>query len=130
MSIYGSFILVLNWPHDNVNLLTLFHNSIAMELMKEAELFFLDEPTSGIFFAHYVVSLWIIISLTNHVFYTHHYYQIIIITGLDSASSLLVVTCLHFLASKGVTVCASIHQPRTEIFNLMDRLLLLAPGLK
>ena len=43
-------------------------------------------------------------------------------SGLDSASSLLVVTCLHFLASKGVTV------PRTEIFNLMDRLLLLAPG--
>lgn len=49
-------------------------------------------------------------------------------SGLDSASSLLVVTCLHFLASKGVTVCATIHQPRTEIFNLMDRLLLLAPG--
>jgi len=33
--------------HYNIYLLALFHNSIAMELMKEAELFFLDEPTSG-----------------------------------------------------------------------------------
>jgi len=49
-------------------------------------------------------------------------------SGLDSASSLLVITFLHFLASKGVTVCATIHQPRIEIFKLIDRLLLLAPG--
>ena len=49
-------------------------------------------------------------------------------SGLDSASSLLVIRFLHFLASKGVTVCATIHQPRIEIFKLIDRLLLLAPG--
>jgi hypothetical protein len=49
-------------------------------------------------------------------------------SGLDSASSMLVVNALHFLASKGVTVSTTIHQPRQEILNLMDNLLLLAPG--
>ena len=49
-------------------------------------------------------------------------------SGLDSASSMLVVNALHFLASKGVTVATTIHQPRQEILNLMDNLLLLAPG--
>lgn len=49
-------------------------------------------------------------------------------SGLDSASSMLVVNALHFLASKGVNVSTTIHQPRQEILNLMDNLLLLAPG--
>jgi hypothetical protein len=49
-------------------------------------------------------------------------------SGLDSASSMLVINALHFLASKGVTVSTTIHQPRQEILNLMDNLLLLAPG--
>eukprot|EP01032_Pedospumella_encystans_P018695 gene18695-21275_t len=49
-------------------------------------------------------------------------------SGLDSASSMLVVNALHFLASKGVKVITTIHQPRQEILSLMDNLLLLAPG--
>jgi len=49
-------------------------------------------------------------------------------SGLDSASSMLVISTLHFLASKGVNVSTTIHQPRQEILNLMDNLLLLAPG--
>eukprot|EP00598_Pedospumella_elongata_P008323 CAMPEP_0185012042 /NCGR_PEP_ID=MMETSP1098-20130426/98099_1 /TAXON_ID=89044 /ORGANISM="Spumella elongata, Strain CCAP 955/1" /LENGTH=1003 /DNA_ID=CAMNT_0027541093 /DNA_START=23 /DNA_END=3034 /DNA_ORIENTATION=+ len=49
-------------------------------------------------------------------------------SGLDSASSMLVVNALHFLASKGVNVSTTIHQPRQEILSLMDNLLLLAPG--
>jgi len=49
-------------------------------------------------------------------------------SGLDSASSMLVVNALHFLASRGVTVSTTIHQPRQEILNLMDNLVLLAPG--
>jgi hypothetical protein len=49
-------------------------------------------------------------------------------SGLDSASSMLVVNALHVLASKGVTVSTTIHQPRQEILNLMDNLVLLAPG--
>jgi hypothetical protein len=49
-------------------------------------------------------------------------------SGLDSASSMLVINALHFLASRGVTVSTTIHQPRQEILNLMDNLVLLAPG--
>jgi hypothetical protein len=49
-------------------------------------------------------------------------------SGLDSASSMLVVNALHFLAAKGVTISTTIHQPRQEILNLMDNLVLLAPG--
>ena len=42
-------------------------------------------------------------------------------SGLDSASSMLVVNALHFLASKGVNVSATIHQPRQEILNHTDK---------
>jgi ABC-type multidrug transport system ATPase subunit len=68
--------------------------SVAMELMKEADMILLDEPTSG----------------------------------LDSATSISLMNCLHSLAVLGTNVVATLHQPRSEIFHLVDSVILLAPG--
>jgi ABC-type multidrug transport system ATPase subunit len=68
--------------------------SIAMEMTKEAAMFFLDEPTSG----------------------------------LDSATSISVLNSLHRLSSLGVNIVATLHQPRQEILDLLNSIILLAPG--
>ena len=49
-------------------------------------------------------------------------------TGLDSTTSIDVTRVLRSIASLQVSVVAVLHQPRQEIFNLLDDLLLLAPG--
>ena len=49
-------------------------------------------------------------------------------TGLDSTNAARVVDILAALSGSrgGVTVLLSIHQPRPDIFRLMDRVLLLS----
>jgi len=47
-------------------------------------------------------------------------------TGLDSTNAARVVDILARLAREGVTVLMSIHQPRPDIFRLMDRAMLLS----
>jgi ABC-type multidrug transport system ATPase subunit len=47
-------------------------------------------------------------------------------TGLDSTNAARVVDIMAGLAAAGVTVLMSIHQPRPDIFRLMDRVLLLS----
>lgn len=49
-------------------------------------------------------------------------------SGLDSNAALEVCKTLRAIADLGLTVVAVIHQPRLEIFNTFDDLLLLAPG--
>ena len=50
-------------------------------------------------------------------------------SGLDAFQALNVMQLLNSLASqRGRTVCVSIHQPRSSIYSLFDRLLLLASG--
>lgn len=49
-------------------------------------------------------------------------------TGLDSASALSLMELLRDLTAAGHTVVASIHQPRTQAFEITDRLLLLYRG--
>lgn len=49
-------------------------------------------------------------------------------SGLDSTSALQVATTLQGVAALGVTVVAVLHQPRYEIFEKFDELLLIAPG--
>ncbi len=46
--------------------------------------------------------------------------------GLDSSNAARVVDILSGLASAGVTVIMTIHQPRPDILRLMDRMLLLS----
>ncbi|KAL8695849.1 MAG: hypothetical protein Q9224_003117 [Gallowayella concinna] len=49
-------------------------------------------------------------------------------TGLDAASAFQLVSTLKLLASKGRTIMITIHQPRSEIWGLFDRLVLLSGG--
>eukprot|EP00049_Salpingoeca_infusionum_P005992 m.100121 g.100121 ORF g.100121 m.100121 type:complete len:366 (-) comp13158_c0_seq7:885-1982(-) len=49
-------------------------------------------------------------------------------SGLDATTSLDIMRVLHRLTTHGVTVISVIHQPRTEIFNLLDNIVLLQPG--
>lgn len=49
-------------------------------------------------------------------------------SGLDSTAALNVASILKNMSKLGLTTVAVIHQPRTEIFNQMDDILLLLPG--
>lgn len=49
-------------------------------------------------------------------------------TGLDATSAFHLVKTLKHLATTGRTVVATIHQPRSDIFFLFDRITLLSKG--
>lgn len=49
-------------------------------------------------------------------------------TGLDATSAFQLIRTLKMLAQKGRTIIVTIHQPRSEIWGLFDRLLLLTGG--
>lgn len=49
-------------------------------------------------------------------------------TGLDATSAFQLVRTLKNLAGKGRTIVVTIHQPRSEIWGLFDRLILLSGG--
>jgi len=49
-------------------------------------------------------------------------------SGLDSFQAQSVMSCLRQLGTSGRTVVASIHQPRSSIFAMFDKLLLLSEG--
>ncbi|KAH7029318.1 P-loop containing nucleoside triphosphate hydrolase protein [Microdochium trichocladiopsis] len=49
-------------------------------------------------------------------------------TGLDATSAYLVVKTLKALANQGRTIVTTIHQPRSEIWDLFDNLLVLSRG--
>ncbi|TPX58866.1 hypothetical protein PhCBS80983_g02858 [Powellomyces hirtus] len=49
-------------------------------------------------------------------------------TGLDAFTSLSLVETLVSLCRKGRTICVSIHQPRSDIFELFDYIVLLTRG--
>ncbi|KAJ4317288.1 hypothetical protein N0V84_007424 [Fusarium piperis] len=49
-------------------------------------------------------------------------------TGLDAANAFQLVTTLRDMAQRGRTIIMTIHQPRSEIWSLLDNLLVLADG--
>lgn len=49
-------------------------------------------------------------------------------TGLDASTAFQLISTLKTLATKGRTIICTIHQPRSEIWNLFDHVLLLAGG--
>ncbi|KAF2746946.1 P-loop containing nucleoside triphosphate hydrolase protein [Sporormia fimetaria CBS 119925] len=49
-------------------------------------------------------------------------------TGLDSTSAYQIVRTLRSLARKGRTIIVTIHQPRSEIWDLFDNIILLSKG--
>ena len=48
-------------------------------------------------------------------------------TGLDSTNAASVVTLLHHLTAAGTTVLLSIHQPRSDVLGMLDRMVVLSP---
>src|SRR4051794_40032604 len=49
-------------------------------------------------------------------------------SGLDSSTAKEIMFFLRKIANRGINVIAIVHQPRYEILNLCDQLLLLAKG--
>lgn len=49
-------------------------------------------------------------------------------SGLDARSALLIVRTLRNIANAGRTICATIHQPSSTVFDMFDDLLLLKKG--
>ncbi|KAI8956585.1 P-loop containing nucleoside triphosphate hydrolase protein [Daldinia sp. FL1419] len=49
-------------------------------------------------------------------------------TGLDATSAFQLVRTLKALANKGRTIITTIHQPRSEIWDLFDNLIILSKG--
>ena len=49
-------------------------------------------------------------------------------SGLDSFMAQSVVECMKSLAKNGKTIICTIHQPSSDIFQMFDRLCLLAEG--
>ena len=50
-------------------------------------------------------------------------------SGLDSLTAFIIVQYLHNLATKeNKTIIMTIHQPNSDIFELMDQLILLVEG--
>ena len=49
-------------------------------------------------------------------------------SGLDSYMAMSIVECMQKLAQQGKTIICTIHQPSSEIFEMFDRICLLAEG--
>ena len=49
-------------------------------------------------------------------------------SGLDSRAALIVMRSLKLIAQSGRTVCATIHQPSSSVFEMFDDLLLMKKG--
>lgn len=49
-------------------------------------------------------------------------------SGLDSTASFTVIESLKRMTTTGTTVCAVIHQPKYEVFELFDQVILLGKG--
>jgi ABC-type multidrug transport system ATPase subunit len=85
--------------------------AFATEIITNPGLLFCDEPTRYLFF----VKNMKVIHKTNY-------------SGLDSFMAQAVVECMKALALKGKTMICIIHQPSSDIFQMFDRLCLLAEG--
>ena len=49
-------------------------------------------------------------------------------SGLDSFMAQAIVECLKNLARQGKTIICTIHQPSSDVFQMFDKLYLLAEG--
>lgn len=88
--------------------------NIAIELAANPAVLFLDEPTTGTGPLH---------GEGGHASPFRP-----ALAGIDSSSALRLLKLLRQLVHGGLPVAAVIHQPRQEVVNLVDDLILLAKG--
>ncbi|CAH1400150.1 unnamed protein product [Nezara viridula] len=94
--------------------------SIALELINNPPVLFLDEPTRYI--NHHKKTL--ITTLPLKVTLACYYLR----SGLDTVSAGLLLRLLSRLSKDGRTIVVTIHQPSASVFDLFDRVYLLAMG--
>lgn len=74
----------------------------------------------------WLICLFFIVIINMLISLNHSLTLIVtLISGLDSASSISLLTTLHILSEIGVTIVATLHQPRKEILDLIDDMILL-----
>lgn len=87
---------------------------------------FLDEPTSGESAREFC---WLVVLLSAacaHLLTVS--LALCVALGLDSETSLRIMSVLQRIAETGRTIVATIHQPSEAVFSMFDRLLLLKRG--
>lgn len=82
---------------------------IALELVNNPPVLFLDEPTTLVKILSYVL------------IYLLFFFSFTLYRGLDDVSTKQCVTLLKSLAEMGKTIICTIHQPSNIIFNLFDQ---------
>ena len=104
--------------------------SVAIEMMKEADMFLLDGMRLRMCdnirwpIRSQIVSVWEGLRNKLSLLCTN----LEPTSGLDSGTSISLMNCLHSLSSLGTNIVATLHQPRNEIFHLVNHVILLAPG--
>lgn len=92
--------------------------SIALELLDNPPVLFLDEPTTYVSseIAHFPPFA----ILSQKCIYIY--------SGLDSSSSAYCVRLLHNLAREGRTIVCTIHKPAATVYEMFDHVYVLAEG--
>jgi hypothetical protein len=129
-------------PPDRANVLLLQVN-IGTELVSDPSVIFLDEPTSGLdsFQVSNHACVCVCVCLCVCVYlegkhkivstpYSHKLTRLLTIHALSRAPTQAqnVMVALKVLARHGRTVVCTIHQPRSDIYFMFDKLLILSVG--
>ncbi len=121
--------------------------NIGVELIGNPSILFLDEPTS-VCLAHHMYHTHAQVPHTctstthMHKYHTHHIplhthpthtahtttHPVPPPQGLDAFQAFNVMSSLWSLAQAGRTVLATVHQPRSSIFQMFDLLMLITKG--
>lgn len=102
--------------------------SIALELVNNPPVIFLDEPTTWV--VENFFFFFLLLSLIIFFFFSLIYkYNLILSRGLDEVSSMQCILLLQKLAKRLTrTIICSIHTPSATIFSKFDNIYVMANG--